>query len=141
MVWCEGHGCGSTYRVVRLSCKSNFSAKRSKNTFLTLKWPFLGQPDNPKGWTTSMLFLTICHIFIGINPWKFCTKKSFSTNLKIWHFTKPPIFNSKLLFLLHPIENQTQMMGWHRWNSNLIITMVSSQELGVPIIMKNSVSK
>ena len=46
-----GQGCSSTYMVVRLS---NIRAKTTKNAFLPLKWPFVGQPDNHMGWATSL---------------------------------------------------------------------------------------
>ena len=35
----------------------------AKNSFLGMKWPFLGQPDNHIGWATSMLFLSTSPIF------------------------------------------------------------------------------
>lgn len=66
---------------------------------LALKWPFIGQPDNHKGWDTSMPFASINHIFIGINPWKFgniIIKKSLFTKLQN-HISQ--IFNSKIIFL------------------------------------------
>ena len=41
-------------------------------------------------------------------------------------------FNSKIQkkILFHPNENenQGQIMGWHKWNSIFMITMVSSQK-------------
>ena len=51
--------------------------------------------------------------------------------MKFQDFLNPPIFSSKIqnsFFLFHPNENQAQMMGWHDWNTNFIITMVSNQK-------------
>ena len=50
---CTGQVCSSTYMVVRLS---NKRAKTTKKAFLHLNWPFVGQPDNHKGWTTSLSY-------------------------------------------------------------------------------------
>ena len=56
---CIGQGCSSTYMVVRLS---NKRAKTTKNAFLPLKWPFVGQPDNHIGWATSLAYTSSTYL-------------------------------------------------------------------------------
>ena len=36
-----------------------------------LKWPFIRQPDSHIGWATSTSFVSINHIFMEFNSWKF----------------------------------------------------------------------
>ena len=53
--WCYSHRGVSTDEIVRLSKKSNFTVKISKNAFLTINMPFVRQPDNFIVWATFML--------------------------------------------------------------------------------------
>ena len=90
-------------------------------------------------------------------------KKLRIGGLKKTEFSNPPIFNFGIYFLsskhanlkklsffestnsqsflLHPHENQAQIMGWHRWDSIFMIAMVSSKFLGVRINLLHSVYK
>ena len=47
-------------------------------------------------------------------------------------------FTNPYFFLLYPHENQTQIVGWHEWNSIHIVTMVSSKCLSVRINLLHS---
>ena len=68
---CIGQGCSSTYMVVRLS---NKRAKTTKNAFLPLKWPFVGQPDNHIGWATSLAYTWISPTYPRTISWNFGEK-------------------------------------------------------------------
>ena len=45
------------------------------------------------------------------------------------------------IFLIHLLEIQAQIMGWHGWDSIYMITIVSSKVLGVRINLLHSVPK
>ena len=100
----KGHG-GSTYLVVRLTYKSLFLA------LLALKQPFIRQPDNHLGWANSMPFVSINHIFIEINPWKFGEKQ-----LSILKFENNHISHTDLnkRFLLGPNATTAWKLIPHR---------------------------
>ena len=59
--------------------------------FLALKWPFSGQPDNHKGWASSMAFSSNEN---GLNQVIFSKWKL--GGFEIMTFSNPPIFNSKV---------------------------------------------
>ena len=54
--------------------KGKFSAKITKNAFLPLKWPFIGQPDNHIGWATSLALRWISSIYPRTLFWNFGEK-------------------------------------------------------------------
>ena len=58
-------------------------------------------------------------------------------NGKLMDLKKRHFFQSTNFFMLH--ENQAQIMGWHRWDSNYMITMVFSKFLDVHINLLHSV--
>ena len=55
-------------------------------------------------------------------------------------FLSPPILQFLFrFFIIHPHENQAQIMGWHGWDSTYMITMISSKLLGFHINLLHSV--
>jgi hypothetical protein len=52
--WCEGHWCGSTYMVVRVSDISSNTGKKCIFCFLGHFWAYVGQPHDHIGWAKSM---------------------------------------------------------------------------------------
>ena len=82
----------------------------SKNTFLAIKWPFLEQPDNR---------LPDCH---GLNQVIFF-------NIKI----------QNMYFVTFPWKSVTKWIRSSIHFFDFMITMISSQKLGVPILMQHSV--
>ena len=91
---CIGQGCSSTYMVVGLS---NKRAKTTKNAFLPLKWPFVGQPDNHIGWATSLAYE---YLLLTQGPFQEILAKKCSelVDLKNWLFLKQQKFKKKNFF-------------------------------------------
>ena len=83
---CKGQGCSSTYMVVRLS---NKRAKTTKNAFLPLKWPFVGQPDNLMGWATPLTYTWVSSTYPRTYSWNFGEKM-----FKIGRFEKLTFFET-----------------------------------------------
>ena len=83
--WSEGHWCGLTYMVVRLS---DITSKTGKKCFCA----YIGQPHNHTGWTTSMTFASINPTKERTNLWYFHKK-----NLRICDFEKLSFFESAIL--------------------------------------------
>ena len=80
---CIGQGCSSTYMVVRLS---NKRAKTTKNAFLPLKWPFVGQSDNHVGWATSLTYMWVFWTCV-FQKSIFFKKFNFSKFCFIFHYS------------------------------------------------------
>ena len=55
-------------------------------------------------------------------------KKLFFFELAIWNF-----------FLLHSYLNKSQINGYQEWDEILMITLISSEKLGVYKLMRNTV--
>ena len=127
-----GKWCSSTFMVVRLS---NKRAKTTKNAFLPLKWPFVGQPDNHIGWATSLAYSWVSSTYPRTISWNFGEKM-----FKIGGFEKLPFFEitkfqywkfKKIwLFFFHSCWNVLQILWQHGSNSIFKITLISSKKLG-----------
>ena len=107
--WCQGHWCGLTYMIERLS---NVSLKTGKNCFfcvcfrLFLPLRRTASSHDHIGWATSMPFASINSTNTRTNPWNF-----HKNNLRIGDFEKPSFlcrpfwnffFQKKKKKLLHP---------------------------------------
>ena len=96
-----------TCRVVQ--CKLNFCAKNIKNAYLVVKWPYVGQLDNHRGWATSMPFASV----YPMNPktnWNFGEKI-----LRIGGFEKLFFFFSWLFLNLKQNKKQYAPGCTQKW--------------------------
>ena len=64
--WCKGHHCCST-----CPAKAQKKAKKTKNAFLTVNIPYVGQPDNHIGCATLMPFASLYCTNPRTNPLNF----------------------------------------------------------------------
>ena len=107
--WCEGHWCGSTYMVVRVSDISSNTGKKCIFCVLGHFWAYVGQPHNHRGWATSMSFASINSTNSRNNPWYFHEKIFRIGGVENLVFFESTILNlfffKKNKFLLHPNEN------------------------------------
>ena len=94
---CIGQGCSSTYMVVRLS---NKRAKTTKNAFLPLKWPFVGQPDNHIGWATSLAYTWVSSTYPRTISWNFGWK-----NIQKWWIWKIDFFWNNTIPIFKILKN------------------------------------
>ena len=101
--------------VVRLS---NKRAKTTRNAFLPLKWPFVGQPENHIGWATSLGYSWVSSTYPRTIFWNFGEKM-----FRIGGFEKLTFFEtikfqySKIrknsIFFSHSSLNALKILGYH----------------------------
>jgi hypothetical protein len=80
--WCEGHWCGSTYMVMKLSDMSSKTGKKCIFCFLGCFWAYVGQPHDHIDWAAVMPFASINTTNSRTNPWHFC--EIFFENWQFW---------------------------------------------------------
>ena len=124
---CIGQGCSSTYMVVRLSKKRS---NNTKNAFLPLKGPFVGQPDTLIGWATSLSYTWVSYTYPRTISWNFGEKM-----FRIGGFEKLTFFEitkfqySKLkeneIFMAQSCSNVLQILGYHEFDSIFMISLIS----------------
>ena len=88
--WSQGHWCGSTYKVVRMSV---ISSKTGKNVFLGCFWAYVGQPHDHTSWATPMPFASINPTNPRTNPWNFHEKILRIGGPGKWGFFEAAILN------------------------------------------------
>ena len=71
------------------SCWCQQALKQAKNVFLAYFRAYVGQPDNHKGWATSMPFASIYPTHQSTNPWYFCKEYWELDELKSFFESSP----------------------------------------------------
>ena len=107
--------------------KGHFRAKNAFLAFLTLKWPFIGQPNNY--WQPYKLSDIHANPINFLNCNKINLRKFGQTQFTIQKFTKSEFtnfqFKNSKFSLFDTHENQAQMMRWYEiygWDSTYMIT-------------------
>jgi hypothetical protein len=139
--WCEGHWCGSTYMVERLSDISPKQPKNSFFVFLGCFWAYVGQLHDHMDWATSMPFASINPTNPRTNPWN-----SHEKNLRIGGFENPSFFESAILKFFLQKKKKLLQFPWKSVKTYRIARMGQNfddypgfpQIPGMPILLQHS---
>jgi hypothetical protein len=121
--WWEGHWCGSTYIVEKLSDVSSKTGKNAFFVFFACFWAYVGQPHSHMRHITAL--------YINQSYWPKDQFMKFSQKIfENWRFWKTVLFELAILdfFLHHRYENWSKFLGYIGWVEMLMIILVSSQK-------------
>ena len=127
--------------VVRLS---NKRVKTTKNAFLPLKWPFVGQPDNHIGWAISLVYSWVSSTYQRTISWNF-GEKMFRIGgfekLTFFETTKFQYLKYKKIWLFSfiPAEMFYKFLGKIDWVQFLRLLWFPIKRLGGDGLVTNTV--